>query len=42
MLRLHHQGVSNRKIVEQIGIYKGTVNRIFKSLSFSTTLLMTF
>lgn len=32
MLRLHQQGVSNRKIAEQIGIYKGTVNRYIQKL----------
>ena len=29
LLRLHLQGVSNRKIGEQIGLYKGTVNRLY-------------
>lgn len=32
LLRLHLQGVSNRKIAEQIGIYKGTVNRYIQKL----------
>jgi len=27
LLRLNLQGLSNRKIAEQIGLYKGTVNR---------------
>lgn len=32
LLRLHLQGVSNRKIGEQIGLYKGTVNRYIQKL----------
>lgn len=32
LLRLHLQGASNRKIAEQIGIYKGTVNRYIQKL----------
>lgn len=34
LLRLHLQGVSNRKIADQIGIYKGTVNRYIQKLKF--------
>ncbi|QRQ61283.1 winged helix-turn-helix domain-containing protein [Sphingobacterium multivorum] len=32
LLRLHLQGLSNRKIAEQIGLYKGTVNRYVQKL----------
>lgn len=32
LLRLHLQGVSNRQIAEQIGIYKNTVNRYIQKL----------
>ena len=32
LLRLRLQGVSNRQIAEQIGIYKGTVNRYIQKL----------
>ena len=38
LLRLHKQGVSNRKIAEALGIYKGTVNRYvntFQALGYS-------
>lgn len=32
LLRLHLQGVSNRKIAEQLGFYKGTVNRYIQKV----------